>query len=153
MQNVFVQITKKLFAEGRLEEGVWAIKSTSKWLLVNIQGDFAGQGKQFSNVIFRQLQAVIITWVIGIRYPENTFSRYFFTIPQHANSCLAPRFSLITQCFYRNPVPSLACPLSLLLYDDYVLNWIKRTTFDLSCNTWRRYSRILRAIKNVLQSF
>ena len=93
-----------------------AIKSTSKWLLVNIQGDFAGQGKQFSNVIFRQLQAVIITWVIGIHLPENTFSRYYFTFPQHANSCLAPRFSLIDLVFYRNLVPSLTCPLSLLLY-------------------------------------
>ena len=83
-----------------------AIKSTSKWLLVNIQGDFAGQGKQFSNVIFRQLQPVIITWVIGIHLPENTFSRYYFTFPQHANSCLAPRFSLIDSVFYQNLVPS-----------------------------------------------
>ena len=92
-----------------------AIKSTSKWLLVNIQGDFAGQGKQFSNVIFRQLQAVIITWVIGTRLPEKQFLDTFLPFRNMPIFALASRFSLIDSVFLSEPGPIIDLPFVIVV--------------------------------------
>ena len=97
-----------------------AIKSTSKWLLVNIQGDFAGQGKQFSNVIFRQLQAVIITWVIGTRLPEKQFLDTFLPFRNMPIFALASRFSLIDSVFLSEPGPIIDLPFVIVVICTYM---------------------------------